>query len=463
MTTNALLVTDLGPGDGGKGGVVHRAAIEMNAHTIFKVGGAQGSHGVRTSSGEHFAFSQLGCGTFEGRHTHITRNFVFDPGALWAEMHAMYTSWRIDAQPLLTIDADALMTNIIYTSISRLSELALGTRSRGTIGSGVGIAYRESLSNPERALYARDIGTPRMRAVLYEVFAWACAESKNILDRGSFLPEDKAEIEDALRLLKAPAAEVVERICAVATLVKSRVVDTQYISERILSKEGAVILESSHGVLTDFYFGFQPHTSKLRTLPQRHIDMLRTYSYTGPLQHFGISRAYQIRHGAGPLPTDSGSLRETLLPGSNKGANRYQGQVRVGPLDFVLLRYAIQCCGGPQAFTGIALTWFDQMLKNGYWDTCSLYENTELFQDVFRNNSHLRVGHHSENMQQIWYMQSVTEALNMVVPTISRTVLQSDFTQEALVQLVSERVQNELKVPLTMLSLGPTEREKVCL
>ena len=35
------IVTDLGPGDGGKGGVVHKIASQFNAHTIVKVGGAQ--------------------------------------------------------------------------------------------------------------------------------------------------------------------------------------------------------------------------------------------------------------------------------------------------------------------------------------------------------------------------------------------------------------------------------------
>ena len=39
-------VTDLGPGDGGKGSVVHKISCMKRARTILKVGGAQGRHGV---------------------------------------------------------------------------------------------------------------------------------------------------------------------------------------------------------------------------------------------------------------------------------------------------------------------------------------------------------------------------------------------------------------------------------
>ena len=47
-------ITDLGGGDGGKGGVVHKVCAVKKAHTVLKVGGAQGSHGVRTTNGESF-------------------------------------------------------------------------------------------------------------------------------------------------------------------------------------------------------------------------------------------------------------------------------------------------------------------------------------------------------------------------------------------------------------------------
>ena len=45
------VVTDFGPGDGGKGGIVHALSCMQDdeVNLIIKRGGAQGSHGVRTS------------------------------------------------------------------------------------------------------------------------------------------------------------------------------------------------------------------------------------------------------------------------------------------------------------------------------------------------------------------------------------------------------------------------------
>ena len=36
MTRAVYVITDLGPGDGGKGGVVHAVAKAQRAHTIIK-------------------------------------------------------------------------------------------------------------------------------------------------------------------------------------------------------------------------------------------------------------------------------------------------------------------------------------------------------------------------------------------------------------------------------------------
>ncbi len=104
-----VIETDLGGGDGGKGGVVHKICIETDAHTVVKVGGAQGSHGVRTSAGDVFNFSQFGCGTFEGVRTHISGLFVVDPLALMREGYYLrYEHGIHDILDMITIDREAL-------------------------------------------------------------------------------------------------------------------------------------------------------------------------------------------------------------------------------------------------------------------------------------------------------------------------------------------------------------------
>ena len=138
MTEKIYVVTDLGPGDGGKGGVVHKISTMMRAHTVIKVGGAQGSHGVRTFAGNNFAFSQWGCGTFEGIKTHISQRMVISPEGLLNEADALrYEHGIHDVFGLLTVDQRALCATPYHGIASRLREMARGKNPRGTIGTVV--------------------------------------------------------------------------------------------------------------------------------------------------------------------------------------------------------------------------------------------------------------------------------------------------------------------------------------
>ncbi len=76
MLEQVYVVTDLGPGDGGKGGIVHALSRQLHTDIVIKRGGAQGSHGVRTSFGEGFNFSQWGCGTFNSIPTFLSEQMV---------------------------------------------------------------------------------------------------------------------------------------------------------------------------------------------------------------------------------------------------------------------------------------------------------------------------------------------------------------------------------------------------
>lgn len=151
MTDKIIIVTDEGPGDGGKGGVVHKIATMMNAHTVIKVGGTQGSHGVKTSDGFSYAFSLWGCGTFEEIRTHISSRMIVSPVVLMNEADAIrYGGFGIyDPFSLLTIDKEALCSTPYHGIASRLKELALRDNPRGTIGTGAGEAYRYALQYPE--------------------------------------------------------------------------------------------------------------------------------------------------------------------------------------------------------------------------------------------------------------------------------------------------------------------------
>jgi adenylosuccinate synthase len=188
--------------------------------------------------------------------------------------------------------------------------------------------------------------------------------------------------------------------------------------------------------------------------------MLEEAGYEGQIVNLGVTRAYQIRHGAGPMPTADPKMSEYLLPGSHKEENRYQGKVRVGPLDLVLLRYAIAACGGPSTLDGLALTWFDQIQTNKAWHLCNYYQGANN-QNYFTPKGEIKV-RHGEDEKQLTYQEALGQELFNCSPTIDTYPIFKDANKDQLYELASSVLQKKLDVPVRLISFGATERDKTC-
>lgn len=456
-------VTDLGGGDGGKGGVVQKISSLRSAHTVMKVGGAQGSHGVRTSAGQSFNFSQFGCGTFEGSRTHITGLFVIEPYRLLAEGEQLINEWRIrNAFDLMTIDEEALCITPYHTFASRLQELARKDKPKGTIGTGGGVAVTDNEEWPNLSIRAKDLGKYYLHDRLEVIRRVKLKELAPIIENiGDLLTEDQEPAKELIKLFKDE--ELPKRTARQFSVLKDKVkiVDKEYLSKEIFGRDGTVVVESSHGILTDRYHGFHPHTTKLRTILQPTLDLLTECGYDGEVKKLGVTRAYQIRHGAGPMVTESAELLGELLPGSHKDENRWQGKVRVGALDLVALRYAIGVCGGPETFDGLAITWFDQVMKAGKWNLCDKYEELGPY-PYFKLNGEIKI-REGKDENQLKYQEELGRALNGSKPQLfSYDVGQGKSIQDAS-KLCSSVLLEKLGVPVRMISFGPTEKDKVLL
>lgn len=452
-------VTDLGGGDGGKGGVVHKLCDVRKAHTVLKVGGAQGSHGVRTTRGESFNFSQFGCGTFNGACTHLTQNFVADPNGILNEGNLLRYSHGVhDAFELLTIDEETLCITPYHGIASRLRELARKDRPKGTVGVGVGEAFYDAERFPARAIRARDLSSSGLRSALEEVREAKIAELESVIAEG-FWDSDKEAADYEIMLLNDPGLLdwTLDRFEQMRKLV--RVVGREHLIDHILPQDGTIVVESSHGILTDRYQGFHPHVSKLRTLPTFTHQMLSDAGYDGEVINFGITRGFQIRHGAGPMVTETPELLDKLLPGSSKDENRYQGRVRVGPLDLVALRYAIAACGGPTAFDALAITWFDQVKAFGSWQLCDRYQGAD-DPTYFSPSGEIRV-RVGNDAAQIAHQEQLGKRLDACRPLIES--LEIPQSQEKAARLCQKRLLDGLGVPVRMISFGSTEQDKLCL
>ncbi|MBI2473265.1 adenylosuccinate synthetase [Candidatus Uhrbacteria bacterium] len=457
MVSNVIVPTDHGPGDGGKGGVVHRLCCDRRVHTVLKEGMFCGNHGICTATGQRYAFSLWGCGTLGGVRTHFTQRFVASAVGLLNEARDLRYLFGIhDPFELLTIDERTLFATSYHGFMSRLKELALGKNPRGTVGTGAGAGYRDAQRVPELALYARDLSRPDLRDRLAAVREQVIRDLEPIIQNG-FLPEDQEAADQEISHLYDDGflEYVVDQFRQVARLVK--VVGPEYLGQEILSKDGVVVVEKSHGILTDHYQGFHPHTSAIRTLPSFTRSMLEEAEYRGRITDIAVHRAYQIRHGAGPMPTHDPAMGEHLLPGSNKDENRYQGKVRVGPLDLVMLRYALACAG---PMNGLALTWFDQVQLNGEWNICHRYRGAD-DPRFFTPEGEIKV-RQGDDEDQLAHQEALGKALLEVTPEITTYPISKNASREELYKLCTDILQEHLGIPVRMISFGPTERDKLC-
>lgn len=434
MLRQIYIITDLGPGDGGKGGIVHALSRKINAEIIIKRGGAQGSHGVRTSSGESFNFSQWGCGTLDGVPTYLSSQMVISPIGLANESEALRHLGFYDPYVLISADPNCICTTPYHKISSQLEELLLRDNPRGTIGTGVGRAYRmnEELGN-EFTIRAHELTNRSLVRLKLKRQLDYYRERYAKVTKDSGLPDDVGLFSENLDLLYdedfLPYIENLFEDVGKKLEIKEL--------EEVIKGEGSAIVECSHGVLTDKELGLKPHVSAIRTLPHFTVDMLKESGYSGKIINFGIHRAYEVRHGAGPMPTYNADFTKQMLPNSHKDTNRWQGAIRAGALDFNLLNYAISACPAT-TFDGIALTWFDQILATGrVWQICTRYANNPKTDET------------------------CTDFLYRAQPILNNLPIKKPIHKQELFDFVDNILKESTKIPLKILSIGSTNTDKI--
>lgn len=319
-------VIDLGFGDAGKGTVVDRLCTVGDVDLVVRFsGGAQAAHRVVVGEQEH-VFHQFGSGTLAGVPTHLAAGMLVEPFALAEEAETLGRIGVSDPFGGLSVDADCLLTTPVHAAVNRRREDLRGDSAHGSCGLGIG----------ETAAYALDHEAPTVGDTrdLHRL--------TRLLDR--LVWHYGGQVGRSLDLPSVGEMVGVYREFGEAV----RITDDSPLQAALA---GRVVFEGSQGVLLDEWYGFHPHTTWSTLTPQR----LRTL--TGDLSVIGVTRTYQTRHGAGPFPSVDPSWA-ALLPEPANGTGRYQGDFRVGPLDPILLRYAIRACGGVDA---LAVTHLDSL------------------------------------------------------------------------------------------------------
>jgi adenylosuccinate synthase len=337
------IVVDLGYGDAGKGSIVDwlcrqatRAGRSGTATVVRFNGGAQAAHNVVTDDGRHHTFAQFGSGTFvPGVRTHLSRFMVVEPLALATEAEHLRTVGVPDALDRLSVSGDALVTTPFHRAANQARERARGAGRHGSCGVGVGETVRLALDDPAAALRVADLADPRQLRVILRAVRDALVD----------------ELGDDMLAGVPPLDAIAETFGCFAGAVT--VVDDAALREH--ARRGPLVFEGAQGVLLDEWRGFHPYTTWSTTTFDNACTLADELGL-GDVHRLGVTRAYQTRHGAGPFVTEDPSL-DGVLPERHNGTGAWQGRFRVGHLDLVALRYAIEVCDG---IDSLALTHLDR-------------------------------------------------------------------------------------------------------
>lgn len=432
-----FLTVDLGFGDAGKGSIVDCLTRTYDAHTVVRYnGGAQAGHRVVTDGAtpQDHVFAQFGSGTLAGAATHLSRYMLLEPLAMMAEEQHLRALGVHDAFQRTTIDAQALVITPFQRAANRLRELARGDQRHGSCGMGIGETMTDALTYGENVLRVGDLTKPDL---LYTKLAFLRKINLAKMPVQCRALAQDANVVAELELLTDPSWADWLMAAYQEFAGQAQIVAGDYLDD-LLERPGAVIFEGAQGVLLDEWAGFHPYTTWSTTTLANAHTLLAEAHYTGEVTQIGITRAYATRHGAGPFVSEDAILTDAL-PDACNGFGAWQQGFRVGWLDLVMLRYALQTVG-PLDY--LAVTCLDRLAALPALHVCRQYEHaTGVIEQITPSPASHDLTHQAQLTHTLAHCQPRLEPVAGPM---------------ALLDLITA----ELGLPVGLISTGPTARDK---
>jgi adenylosuccinate synthase len=291
-------VIGLGFGDEGKGLMTDYLCSQATQPLVVRFSGGQQAGHTVVAEGIRHVFSNFGSGTLKGAASYFSPYCTIEPVGLINELSTLLDK---GIAPCLFIDGKCPITtpHDIYANQQNAAH--------GSCGVGVG----DTLNREENfySLTFADLAYP-----------WVLASKLQHLK--AFYPNTPPTLAftDFLECCDLISHSPYINLC-----------------HDLPSGYSDIIFEGSQGLLLDQHYGFFPHVTRANTGSKNIVNLVAS----DDIAFFLITRAYQTRHGNGPMSNEH--IPHTIYhnPAETNVSNRYQGEFRRTLLDVSLLEYAI--------------------------------------------------------------------------------------------------------------------------
>ena len=297
------IVIGLGFGDEGKGTVVDYLCSKNPSSLVVRFnGGHQAGHTVYLNDVHHM-FSSFGSGTMRGIPTYWSKYCPVEPFALMNEYNALLSIKSKEfpkyIHPRLFIDPECPIT----TPYDINSNIAFDSYNKhGSCGVGVGKTMQREESHYH--LQCKDILYPKIFDIRL-----------NMIKQYYNVDLELEQFYEAVKFIKN------------TTAIKIKSIDINYCD--------MIIWEGAQGLMLDKDNGFFPHV----TYGNAGIDNIKDIINKAEL--YLVTRAYQTRHGNGPMTNEELPHNIKDNPYESNNNNDRQGKFRSTILDLDLIEYAI--------------------------------------------------------------------------------------------------------------------------
>ena len=286
-------VIGLGFGDEGKGLVTNYLSLQDPYAVVVRYsGGQQAGHTVVKDNVRHI-FSNFGSGTLNNAHTYWSQYCTVDPIGIYNELQILLEK---QVSPKLFIHRKCPVTTLMDKRINQEKDSINGT-------CGVGVGSTKQREEDHYSLLFEDLFNPTALNIKLGLI-------QNYYQRYDELETFKQYVNF---VTNSP------HISAYTNL--------PFIS--------AKIFEGSQGLLLDQNYGFFPHVTRSNVGTPNILEL----GYNP--ECYAVTRAYQTRHGNGPMTNMHIEHNIKSNPEETNVYNLWQGHFKVSILDLDLLQYAV--------------------------------------------------------------------------------------------------------------------------